>query len=131
MKLDNEIEEIRKRRMKEMLSKTKYPDKPINLQDGSFDETIKKYPLVLVDFWAQWCPPCNIVGPFIEELAGELQGKVVFGKLNVGENQAIAQKFGVSAIPTLIIFKKGEPVDQIMGAVPKMHIMETLKRYME
>ena len=84
-----------------------------------------------MDFWAEWCPPCRIVGPFIEELAGELQGKVVFGKLNVGNNQAIAQKFGVSAIPTLIIFKKGESVDQIMGAVPKTHIMETLKRYME
>jgi thioredoxin 1 len=127
----NELEKIRKRKMEDMLSKMKYPGRPIDVHEGDFDETIRKYPLVLVDFWAEWCPPCRVVGSVIEELARELQGKVVFGKLDVGNNQSIAQKFGVSAIPTLIIFKKGEPVDKIMGAVPKMHIMETLNRYMQ
>jgi thioredoxin 1 len=131
LRLDKEIEKIRERKMNEMMSKTKYPDKTIDVQDGDFDETIRKYPLVLVDFWAEWCPPCRIVGPVIEELAMELQGKVVFGKLDVGSNQSMALKFGVTAIPTLMIFKKGEQVERITGVVPKEQILDKLKKHME
>lgn len=127
----DELEEIRKRKLKEMEEKMKYPGKPINLQDGNFDETVKKYPLILVDFWSEWCPPCRIVGPVIEDLARELQGKVVFGKLDVGSNQSIALKFGITAIPTLLIFKEGKVAESITGAVPKEQILDKLMKYIE
>jgi thioredoxin 1 len=129
--MGEEIEEIRKRKMKEMLDKMKYPDRSIELKDGNFNETIKKYPVVLVDFWSERCPPCRLIAPVIEELAGELKGKVVFGKLDVDRNISTAMRFGIMAIPTLMIFKKGELVDRIMGAVPKEQILEKLKRYLD
>lgn len=128
--MDKEIEEIRKRKMDEMMSKKEYPERPINISDSDFDDTVGRYHLMLVDFWAEWCPPCRMVGPVIEELARELHGKVVFGKLDVGSNQSTAMRFGVTAIPTLLIFKGGKTVDSITGAVPKEQIVETLKKHM-
>jgi thioredoxin 1 len=129
--LDDEIEKIRERRMKDMMEKMNKPDKPIELDDRTLGEAIREHPLLLVDFWAVWCPPCKIVAPVLEELAGELKGRVVFGKVDVGNNRSAAAEFGISAIPTLIVFSKGEQVDRIMGAVPKEHIMEVLKKYIE
>ncbi|MEM0022716.1 MAG: thioredoxin, partial [Archaeoglobaceae archaeon] len=76
----------------------------------------------VVDFWAEWCMPCRYVSPIIDELSKEFAGKVAFGKVNVDENQGIAVKYGISAIPTLIFFKKGKPIDQIVGAMPKKEI---------
>ena len=102
---------------------------PITLTDYNFDENIKKYPLLVVDFWAPWCGPCKMVSPMIEQLAVELRGKAVFGKLNVDENPTVANIFGIQSIPTLIIFKNGEAVDGVMGAVPKQQLMSTLSRY--
>jgi thioredoxin 1 len=125
------MEEIRERKVREMLDRMKYPDKPIDIRDGDFDEIIRKYPIMLVDFWAEWCPPCRIVGPVIEELARELQGKVVFGKLDVGSNQSTALKFGITAIPTLLIFREGKIAESITGAVPKEQILGRLRKYIE
>ena len=102
---------------------------PITLTDYNFDENIRKYPLLVVDFWAPWCGPCKMVSPIIEQLAIEMRGKVVFGKLNVDENPTVANIFGIQSIPTLIIFKNGEAVDGVMGAVPKQQIMSTVSRY--
>jgi len=82
---------------------------------------------VVVDFWAEWCMPCRMIAPVVEELAKEYAGKVVFGKLNTDENPTIAARYGISAIPTMIFFKKGKPVDQIVGAMPKSE----LKRWVE
>lgn len=127
--MEDEIKEIRKKKMEEMLNKMKYPEKPIELEDGNFDQTIGKYPAVVVDFWSERCPPCRLIAPVIEELAGELKGKVVFGKLNVDKNRETAVKFGIMAIPTLLVFKEGKMVDQIVGAVPKEQILEKLKIY--
>ncbi len=81
---------------------------------------------VLVDFWAEWCGPCKMIGPLIEELATEYDGKAVIGKLNVDENPDIASTYGIRSIPTLLVFKGGEIVDRIVGAVPKANIAQKI-----
>ena len=81
---------------------------------------------VLVDFWAPWCPPCKMLGPVIEELAKEFEGKVKIGKFNVQENQQIPAQYGIMAIPNMKIFKNGGIIDEIVGVVPKEMIVEKL-----
>ena len=96
--------------------------------DTNFDsEVIKSKEPVLVDFWAPWCTPCKIVGPIVEELAKEYHGKIKVGKLNVDDNPQTAGRFGVMSIPTLMIFKNGQPVKTIIGAQGK----ETIKQAIE
>jgi thioredoxin 1 len=102
---------------------------PITLTDYNFDQTIRKYSLLVVDFWAPWCGPCKLVSPVIDQLAIELSGKAVFGKLNVDENPTVANIFGIQSIPTLIIFKDGEAVDGVMGALPKQQLISTISRH--
>ena len=88
--------------------------------DATWDtEVLNSDKPVLVDFWAEWCGPCRMIGPLVEELAVEYEGKASIGKLNVDENTAVATKYGIRSIPTLLIFKGGEIVDKIVGAVPK------------
>jgi len=99
----------------------------IELNADSFKKEVIDCELpVLVDCWAPWCQPCLIVAPIVEELADEYQGKVKFCKLNVDENSDIAARYGIMSIPTLLIFKEGKVVDQIIGAVPKEMISEKL-----
>ena len=107
-----------------------FPDAPVKITDGTFDEFVSKYSLTLVDCWAPWCGPCRIVGPIIDTLAREYKGRVAFGKLNTDENVATAARFGIMAIPTMLVLKKGQLVDQIVGAVPKAKIEEALRRHM-
>ena len=95
------------------------PDIPLKVKDADIEINIKKYPLMVVDCWAPWCGPCRMVGPIIEELAKEMQGKIVFGKLNVDENREASMKYGIMSIPTLLVFKNGSLVDNIIGAMPK------------
>ena len=93
---------------------------PIDVTDDTFEEeVIKSETPVLVDFWAEWCAPCKIIAPMVEELAEELDGKVKFAKLDVEENPKTATSYGIRGIPTLLIFNAGKPVDQVVGAVPK------------
>ena len=101
--------------------------KAITLTDANFDtEVVESDVPVLVDFWASWCGPCKMLGPIIEELAEEYEGKIKIGKLSTDDNSAIAGQYGVISIPTLILFKDGKPVDQLIGAVPKDNIVKKL-----
>ena len=102
--------------------------KPRDVTDAEFEQEVLKADLpVLVDFWAEWCGPCKIVSPTVEALANEYDGKVKFVKVDTEENFDIPDRYGIRSLPTLMIFKGGEQVDQIFGARPKAE----LKRYLE
>lgn len=101
-----------------------------NLKAADFGaDQLKGKGTILVDFWASWCGPCRMVAPIIDEIADEYAGKAAVGKLNVDEETAIAQKYGVSSIPTMIIFKDGEEQERIVGARNKAFIGAALERY--
>ena len=102
---------------------------PIKLDDAHFNEVIQKHPLMLIDCWAEWCGPCRMVAPVIDELAGEYGDRLVVGKLNVDENSETAMRFGIMSIPTLLIMKNGKEVERIIGAVPKPVLEDKLKKY--
>ncbi|MFO7631499.1 MAG: thioredoxin [Caldilinea sp.] len=105
--------------------------KPIVVTDGTFDDlVVNAEKPVLVDFWAEWCGPCKMIAPVLEELAGELDGQLTIGKLDVDENQNTAFAFGVMSIPTLLLFKNGEPVDRIVGFQPKPALKNRLQKHL-
>ena len=93
--------------------------KTLEITDSNFNNVISKNKTVLVDFWAEWCGPCRMIGPIIEELANEYEGKAIIGKLDVDSNQESSVKYGVRSIPTILTFKDGEIIDRQVGAVPK------------
>lgn len=103
----------------------------LELTDANFTEQVLNSDKpVLVDFWAEWCGPCRMVGPIVEELAHDYDGKAVVGKVNVDENQGVAAKFGIRNIPTLLIFKNGEVVDKQVGVAPKNVLEAKLKAHL-
>lgn len=101
--------------------------KAIELTDSNFEQIINSDKPVLVDFWAEWCGPCKMIGPVVEELAGDYAGRAVIAKLNVDENPQMTAKFGVRSIPTLLVFKNGQIVDKQVGAVPKSVLAQKLE----
>lgn len=101
---------------------------PLKVTDAAFPALLESSPSPLfIDFWAGWCGPCLMIGPFIDQLASELAGKVVVGKLNVDENPQTAARFGVTSIPTMIIFDQGREVGRLQGAVPKEAMIQKLR----
>ncbi|MCB0477919.1 MAG: thioredoxin [Crocinitomicaceae bacterium] len=100
----------------------------LEITEANFEELVMNSDKpVVIDFWAAWCGPCKMIGPVIEEMAGEYDGKAVIGKVDVDQNPSISQKFGVRNIPTVLFIKNGEVVDKSVGAVPKGQLVEKLE----
>jgi len=134
----NDLDEIRKRKLEQLRKQylnggkkmeENWPNTPLELSDKDIDETINKFETLVIDCWAPWCGPCRMVSPMVEELAKEMQGKIVFGKLNVDENQATSMKYQIMAIPSLLVFKNGKLIDKIVGAMPKEMLKQKLETY--
>jgi thioredoxin 1 len=103
----------------------------VEINDQNFEnEVLKSSTPVLIDFWAVWCGPCKAIAPHVEALAGEMGANLKVGKLDIDSSPTSAARFGVRSIPTLVLFKNGQPVDQIVGAVPKAKIEDMVKRHM-
>lgn len=134
---DEELKIINEKRMKklqqimnekELLKNIK---DPLNLDDSNFSQTINKFPLLLVDFWAPWCGPCRMMSPLIDQIGKDYVGKLVVGKVNVDENPSVSRQFRISSIPTLILFKRGQTVNKIIGSVSKNKIDEMVRMHLE
>lgn len=144
MEEDEELKKIRERRLRRLMKKsfgrkTERTDqqpvkpslnRPVELTDANFSETIQKHPNVVVDCWAPWCGPCRFLSPIIEELATDYAGKILFGKLNVDENPKVATQYGIMSIPTLLVFKNDVLVDRIIGAMPRRMLEARIRRHL-
>jgi thioredoxin len=140
---DEELNKIMQRKMEQYKEKmnekqTNYnineethSNVPIILTDYNFTEAVNKYHFLIVDFWATWCGPCKTMSPLIEQLSGELARKAIFGKLNVDENPNVSNAFGIQSIPTIIIFKNGQVVDRIIGAMTKSQLILKISPYID
>ena len=104
--------------------------KAVDLTDSDFSTEVAKYPFMLVDFWAPWCMPCRMVSPTVDELAKKYEGKVAFGRVNVDDNPETASRFGIQSIPTLMLFRRGKSIDQLIGAYPKNAIDSRIKTHL-
>jgi len=139
MNENDELEKLKKKKLEELKKRymdggqkmeENFPDEPLKVTDADFDQHIKKYNTIVIDCWAPWCGPCRMVGPVIDELAKEMQGKIVFGKLNVDENPETSGKHQIMSIPTLLVFKDGALIDRLVGAMPKEILKQKLDSYL-
>ncbi len=127
-KEDEELEKIKEKKMAEM---KKSQEKPgvVKLTSSTFNDFLKTDLPVVVDFWADWCMPCRIMAPVMEELAEEFAGKALFGKVNVDENPDVAGRYGIMSIPHFLIFKNGTLAEKIVGAVGRDPLANAIKKY--
>ena len=133
---DTELERIKQSKLQKMI-KSAVPEKQrtafnksVEMTDATFKEMIQNHSLVVVDCWAPWCGPCQMVAPIIEELARDYAGKILFGKLNVDENREVSTQYEIMSIPTLLVFKNGKLVDTIIGAMPRQMLEPKIKCYL-
>jgi len=134
---DNELLRIRHKKMQELLkgkskaeSQEGAVNKSIPVTDATFEESIQKYPLIVIDCWAPWCGPCRMVSPVLEEIARDYAGRIIIGKLNVDENQETAMKYRIMSIPAMLIFKNGKFIDQVIGAMPRQMLELKITKYL-
>ena len=134
---DEELKILNEKKMKKLQElinekeQLKNIKEPLALDDSTFSQTINKFPLTLVDFWAPWCGPCRMMSPIIDEIGKDYLGKLVVGKINVDENPLVTGQFGISSIPTLLLFKRGQAVNKIIGSVSKNKINEMIKTHLD
>ncbi len=119
--------EEKEKKLREFLSVN--PDYPVVITDGNMDEAISKYPFLVVDCWAEWCGPCKMIGPVIAKLASSQKGNIVFGKLDVDNNPGTSAKFNIRSIPNLLVFKDGNKVGDIIGAMPEAMLLEKINEF--
>lgn len=100
----------------------------IDITDGTFKQVIENTYLVLVDFWAEWCGPCRMITPILEQIADEFKGRLVVGKCNIDENREIPNQYNIRSIPTILFFKGGKVVDTVVGAQPKQRLIDEIKK---
>jgi len=133
MNEDKELERIKAKKLEELLKKSEKQktEGVITLTSSSFDNFLENTSLpLLIDFWAEWCMPCRIMAPVIEELARDYTGKAVFAKINVDENQEVASRFSIMSIPHFIIFRNGRLAERIVGAVGRGPLEDALKKHL-
>ena len=106
------------------LSEKEWPPEPVEINDNELEEIVNKYENVVIDCWAPWCAPCLMLSPLIRDLAEELQGKIIFAKINVDNNPKTAMKYEIMSIPTLLVFKNGELQDKIIGAILQKDLLK-------
>jgi thioredoxin 1 len=132
---EEELEKIRQKKLNQLLRNSKgttASENVVTLTDSTFDTTIRNASMpILVDFWAEWCMPCKMMTPVIAELAHDYAGKAMFAKMNVDENPETAERFNIVSIPSFIIFKNGQPVEQILGAVGRKPLEEAIKKHLK
>ena len=134
--MSSELEQIRQKKMVELIEKANegkapgngFPEAPVVVTDSNFDEFVKKYPKVVIDCWAPWCGPCRMLSPTVDAMAKDYKGKVVFGKLNTDDNFGVSGKYRVMSIPTLLFFKDGKLVDQMVGAAPRSMLDQQMRK---
>lgn len=138
---DEELERIKRRKLEEMMgsvsNRPEEENQPMktlgklrDLNDVIFTSFVKENAMAVVDVWAPWCGPCRFVSPIVEELARDYAGKIAFGKLNVDQNQRVATQYGIMSIPTILVFKNGKLVDQIVGAMPRQRLEPRITRHL-
>ncbi|WP_332450134.1 thioredoxin [Methanoculleus sp.] len=127
--VDDDLQRLREERLRELEARiTGTPGGVIEVADDTFQETVGNHPFLVVDLWAEWCGPCRMVAPVIEDLAHDFAGRVTFSKCDVDQNPRIAAGFSVTAIPTLLFFANGMLVDRVVGALPKEAIRARVMR---
>ena len=138
---DEELDRIKEKKLKEIMRDVSHKTeevkpiikpsgKPLDLTDATFKKFTEDNNLAVVDCWAPWCGPCRFVSPVIEELAGDYKGRIAFGKLNMDENNKVARQYGIMSIPTLLVFKNGKLIDQIVGAMPRQSLEPRIVRHL-
>ena len=134
--MDDELQRIRERKLEELKKglgeKPAFEAKPaaqvMVLDERQFPMAVRDHPFLVVDMWAPWCGPCRMVAPVIQELAAEFAGRITFAKMNTDENQNVARSYGITAIPTILLFARGKLVEKVVGAYPKPMLRDRILR---